>query len=506
MSRKTRIGTRAVTRRFGAVTANDAVSLSVAPGTIHAVVGENGAGKTTLMRILNGMDRPDEGTVVAEDEPVRLTGPADAARRGIGMVHQELMLVPDLTLLESLVLGREPVRRGRIDWAAARRSAERLAADSGLELEWELPAEAASVVVRQRLEILRLLYREADVLILDEPTAVLAPAQVADLLRVLRTLRDGGRTVIFISHKLREVLELADTVTVLRAGRITGTVAAADTDEGELVQLMVGEAVPPVGIDSGPGETGEALLSVNDLGARDDGGRRRLHGVSFSVRAGEIVGVAGVAGNGQDELVECLVGLRRADGGRIDLLGEEVTHASVAGRRSRGLAFIPADRRREGVALESSVLDNAIAGAQRQVELVRDGWFRRGARRRRARGIVELYDVRCGGLDAPMGSLSGGNQQKLVLGRELAGEPRVVIAAQPTRGVDVKGSAYIREQLLALRGAGAAVVLVSEELDELAALSDRIVVLADGRVTGELNGPLEDYGELGRLMTTREAA
>jgi ABC-type uncharacterized transport system ATPase subunit len=506
MAQRTRIGTRAVTRRFGPVTANDDISLSVAAGTIHAIVGENGAGKTTLMRILNGMDRPDTGTVVVGDEPVRLTGPADAARRGIGMVHQELMLVPELTLLENLVLGREPVRRGRIDWVAASRAAERLGSDTGLELEWELPAAAASVVVRQRLEILRLLYREADVLILDEPTAVLAPAQVAELLRVLRRLRDGGRTVIFISHKLGEVLELAETVTVLRAGRITGTVAAADTDEGQLVRLMVGEAVPPVGIGSGSGETGDALLSVTDLGARDDGGRPRLHGVCLSVRAGEIVGVAGVAGNGQDELVECLVGLRRADAGRIDLLDQDVTHVPVAGRRRRGLAFIPADRRREGVALECSVLDNAIAGAQRQAELVRDGWFRPGARRRRAKGIVDLYDVRSGGLDAPMASLSGGNQQKLVLGRELAGQPHVVIAAQPTRGVDVKGSAYIREQLLALRGTGAGVVLVSEELDELDALSDRIVVLADGRVAGELTGPLEDYGELGRLMTTREAA
>jgi general nucleoside transport system ATP-binding protein len=506
MSPNTRIGTRGVTRRFGAVTANDDVTLSVAPGTIHALVGENGAGKTTLMRILHGMDRPDAGTVVVDDQPVRFGSPADAARRRIGMVHQELMLVPELTLLENLVLGREPMRGGRIDWEVARAAAGELATSSGLELEWDMPAAAASVVVRQRLEILRLLYREADVLILDEPTAVLAPPQVADLLRVLRLLRDGGRTVIFISHKLREVLDLADVVTVLRGGKITGTSAAGETDEAELVQLMVGEPVAAVRVDAEAAAPGDTVLEVRDLHARDDGGRERLGGVDLEVRAGEIVGVAGVAGNGQDELIECVVGLRRPSAGAVLLGGADVTRASVAERRRRGLAFIPADRRREGVAVESSVLDNAIAGAQRQPELTREGWFRRGARRRRADGIVAGYEVRCGGLDAPAASLSGGNQQKLVLGRELAGEPRLVIAAQPTRGVDVKGAAYIREQLLALRRAGAAVLVVSEELDELAALSDRVAVLADGRVAGEVRGPVEDFGEIGRLMTAREPA
>jgi general nucleoside transport system ATP-binding protein len=505
MGPATRIGAREVTRRFGAVTANQRVSLAVAPGTIHAVVGENGAGKTTLMRILHGMDRPDDGTVVVDDRPVRFASPADGARRGIGMVHQELKLVPELTLLENLVLGREPTRAGRIDWRAARRTAEGLAEDSGLELEWGLSARTASIVARQRLEILRLLYRQADVLILDEPTSVLAPAQVAELMRVLRGLRDRGRTILFISHKLGEVLELADTITVLRGGSVTGTVSAEDTDVDKLVRLMVGAAVPPVRIAERR-DPGEVLLAVRDLSALDERGQRRLRGVSFELRSGEVVGVAGVAGNGQDELVDCLVGLRGAIGGRVELLGADVTGASVAERRRRGLAFIPADRRGEGIAVETSVLDNAIAGAQRRPELARDGWFRPGARRRRAGHIVATYEVHSDGLDAPADSLSGGNQQKLVLGRELAGDPRVVIASQPTRGVDVKGSAYIRERLLSLRARGAAVLLVSEDLDELAALSDRVAVVTDGRVAGELRGPLEDYEELGRLMTARGAS
>jgi simple sugar transport system ATP-binding protein len=500
-----RLGAREVTRRFGAVTANHHVTLGVAPGSIHAIVGENGAGKTTLMRILYGLDQPDEGTVVVDGEPVRLAGPADAARRGIGMVHQELKLVPELTMLENLVLGREPRRRGRIDWAAARERARALAGDAGVALEWDLPTERASVAARQRLEILRLLHREADVLILDEPTAVLAPAQVGELLDVLRGLRAGGRTILFISHKLREVLDLADTITVLRAGRVAGTLPAAEADPARLVSLMVGEDVPDVQIAARPAGGGRPLLRVRDLRAPDDRGRERLRGASLDVHAGEVVGVAGVAGNGQDELVEAVVGLRPVDGGEVSLDGRDVTRLPVEARRRAGLAYVPADRRRDGLSLASSVTDNAVATLRHEPDLQRWGWFRPGARRRRAAEIVERHAVRCGGLDVPAASLSGGNQQKLVLGRELAGGPRVLVASQPTRGVDVKGAADIRAELLALRERGGGVLLVSEELDELAALSDRVVVLAGGRVVGEVAGPVRDYGPLGRLMTAGSA-
>ena len=505
MAAQIRLGAREVTRRFGGVVANDRVTLSIAPGTVHAIVGENGAGKTTLMRILYGLDRPDAGTVVIDDEPVRLAGPADATRRGIGMVHQELKLVDELTLLENLVLGREPGGPGRIDWAAARARADAMAGEAGVALEWDRPAGTASVAARQRLEILRLLHREADVLILDEPTAVLAPPQVAELLGLLRGLRAGGRTIVFISHKLQEVLEIADTVTALRAGRVTGTVAAADADPASLVRLMVGEAVPEVRVRPRPAR-GAPVLEVSGLGLRDARGRQRLEDVSLAVHAGEVVGVAGVAGNGQDELVECVTGLARPTAGRISLAGADVTRLPVARRRARGLAYIPADRRRDGLSPASTVTENAIAGSQRSRELTRRGWFRRSAPEARARRVVERYAVRCPSLDAPAASLSGGNQQRLILGRELERDPRVLVAAQPTRGVDVRGAAYIRERLLDLREAGGGVLLISEELDELVALSDRIVVLAGGRVAGELTGPIEDLAELGALMTGRRAA
>lgn len=501
----TRIGTRGVIRRFGSVTASDDVTLSIAPGTIHAIIGENGAGKSTLMRMLYGMDQPDEGDVVIDDEPVRLTSPADASGRGIGMVHQELQVIPELTLLENLVLGHEPTRRGgRIDWAAARAAGETLARDVGVDLEWDLPTYAASIVVQQRLEIVRLLYREADVLILDEPTAVLAPEQVADLLRLLKRLRDGGRTIVFISHKLHEVREIADTITALRGGKVTGTVGP-ETATDDLVRLMVGEPVARVHSDR-HGEPGAPLLEARGLEASDGRGLPRLHGVDLTLHAGEIVGLAGVAGNGQDELVAGLVGLAPLTAGTISLDGRDVTRASVAKRRSAGLSFVPADRRREGIAPTASVLDNAIAGAQRRPALGRLGFFRRGSRRQHAQAIVDESNVRCGGLEVAAGNLSGGNQQKLILGRELEGQPRVLIASQPTRGVDVKGAAEIHRRLLAARDRGAAVLLVSEELDELTALSDRIVVLADGRVSGGVSGRVDDYTELGQLMTVGSAA
>ena len=501
-----RIGARDLTRRFGDVVANEDVSLAVAPGTVHAIVGENGAGKTTLMRMLYGLDRPDEGTVVVDDQPVRLSGPADATRRGIGMVHQEFQLADELTLLENLVLGREPLRRGRIAWGAARRDAVALAGETGVELDWDLPVARASVAARQRLEILRLLYREADVLILDEPTAVLAPPQVADLLALLRELRDRGRTIIFISHKLQEVLDVADVVTVLRAGRVTGSVGAAEADPATVVRMMVGTAVGDVRVPTASSPAGRVVLGVDGVTVRDPAGRDRLRDVSLHVRGGEVVGVAGVAGNGQDELVESVVGLRRTVAGRIVLDGDDITASSVGVRRDLGLGYIPADRRRDGLSPTSSVSENAIAGSQRAPDVARHGWFRRGARAQRTDRIVERYDIRCGSVRAPAQSLSGGNQQRLILGRELEREPTLLVACQPTRGVDVRGGSYIHEQLLAVRARGGAVLLVSEELDELAALSDRVVVLAGGQVAGEVAGPVRDLTELGRLMTARVAA
>lgn len=493
------IGARGLTRRFGPVIANDSVDLSVSRGTIHSIVGENGAGKSTLMRILYGLDRPDEGTVVVEGQPVKLSGPDDGLRRGIGMVHQELAVVPELTLLENLVLGQEPARGGVIDWARARRQAEQLQADTGVTLDWARRAADAPISSLQRLEILRLLYRGVDTLILDEPTAVLAPAQVEELFGLLQRLRDHGRTVIFISHKLDEVIRISEQVTVMRGGRVVQTVASRDATSTQLADWMIGGAVETVEYRA-VGQPGEAVLRVEDLATRDDRGISRLAGVSFDVRAGEILGVAGVAGNGQDELVECLVGLRRTTDGRVDLAGRKITRENVAQRRRHGLSYISADRADEGLAVGASLWDNTLAGFHRDPRFTRAGWLRFNRVANLLSRILDDYDVRRGSVSQPVRHLSGGNQQRLVVGRELEQAPNLLIAAHPTRGVDVKGIAFVHEQLLRLRNEGAGVLLISEELDELLNLADRIIVLLGGRVNGELPGDPDSRTRLGQLM------
>jgi simple sugar transport system ATP-binding protein len=497
-----RLGAQGVTRRFGRILANDTVDLSVAPGTIHGVVGENGAGKTTLMRILYGFDRPDSGRVIVDDEPVELSSPADGLARGIGMVHQEFMLVPELTLLENLVLGAEPTRGPLVDWAAARTAAARLSDDTGVELDWDRPVARSSVSARQRLEILRLLHQGVDTLILDEPTAVLAPAQVAELFRLLRSLRDNGHTIVFISHKLDEVLALADRVTVLRGGQAVATVEADSVDAGHLAELIVGAALPePTVVE--PGDRGAAVLRVGGLHAVDDRGMQRLRDVSLDVHAGEIVGVAGVSDNGQDELVECLVGLRSPTDGTITLDGTDISTAPVADRRARGLSYISADRAREGLALDASVADNVIAGAHRRAPLASWGRLRLRRVRSYVSELLSRYHVRGARPAQPARALSGGNQQRLVIGRELSRSPHLLVASQPTRGIDVAGIRFVHTRLAALRDEGCGILLVSEELDELLALSDRIVVLLRGQVVGEVSGHADQRAEVGRLMTVQ---
>jgi simple sugar transport system ATP-binding protein len=501
-----RLGAERITRAFGPVVANADVSLRVRAGSVHAVVGENGAGKSTLMRILYGLDRPDSGSVIMAGQPVVLKGPADGLVRAIGIVQQELALVPELTLLENLVLGAEPRRRFTVDWRAARGRAEELAASAGLTLPWSERAANVPVGMQQQLEILRLLYRGVDVLILDEPTAVLAPAQVEELLRLLRDLRRAGRTIVFISHKLDEVLAIADEITVMRGGRTVGTVAAASVDRTRLAELIVGERVPTT-IFVPSSRVGAAALDVCDLSVDDDRGNRRLDSVTLTVRAGEIVGVAGVAGNGQDELVDCLVGLRRCTAGNVRLAPGaasgrdgfvDITAASVGQRRRLGLAYVSADRTGEGLALRASLRDNVLAGFHRG-RVSRYGWLRRRAVTNFVRDVLDRFSVRHSAPDDEVGTLSGGNQQRLVIGRELAHDPVLLVASQPTRGVDIRGIAQIHEVVRGLRDAGKAVLLVSEELDELQALSDRIVVLYRGRIVGEVAGGA-DRVLLGRLM------
>lgn len=492
-----RIGARGVSRSFGPVRANVDVTLSVRPGTVHAVVGENGAGKSTLMRILYGLDQPDSGHVVIDDEEIALTSPRAAIARRIGLVQQELAIIPELSLLENLVLGEEPVRFGRIDWATALRRAEELSASVGVDIDWKAGAALTSIAIQQQVEILRLVYRGADVLILDEPTAVLAPAQAEELLRLLSSLRDAGRTVIFISHKLDEVVGVADHITVLRSGRTITEIARGEIDREGLAALIVGDSeVAERSVSRGnPGET---VLVVEGVSAKDDRAVLRLDDVSFEVRSGEILGVAAVAGNGQEELAEVLIGIRGAASGDIRLDGASIGRASIRKRRLAGLGYVSADRKHEGLALGLSLADNSIATPALH-GLARGGWL--GPRRvaERVKEVLDRAAVRYGSSSDPASSLSGGNQQRVVLGRETIGNPRVLVASQPTRGVDVRGIGYIHELLRRARDEGAAIVLFSEELDELRELSDRIVVLHRGQVAGMLPGEAS-RSEIGALM------
>ncbi len=494
-----RLGARGVTRRFGALVANDGVDFQAARGSIHAIVGGNGAGKSTLMRILQGMDRPDEGMVIVDGKPTVFLGPADAFEKGVGMVHQEFMLVPGLTLLENLVLAREPTGAlGTIDAKAALAAARKLEQQAGVKLDWDTPEEDAPVHVRQIVEILRLLYRGADVLILDEPTAVLAPAQVRELIALLKKLREEGRTILFISHKLDEVLALADHITVLRNGKVVASLPRSETSKGQLAELMIGEILAKT--QARPSAAGEPVLSVTSLTASDARGRVGLTDFSLDVRKGEIVGIAGIAGNGQDELAAALTGLGRVTAGTIKLGGIDISRMALSERRAAGLSYLSPDRAAEGLCLSAPIADNAIAGHHRRPDLCKGGVLRRGAIREHVETLLDRYLVKRASSALPARSLSGGNQQKVAVARELDGSPKFLLACQPTRGVDIRGIAFIHQCLIDFRDRGGAVLLVSEELDELITLSDRIIVLYDGKVTGEVTRDSAGIEAIGRMM------
>ena len=504
------LGAAGLSKSYGAVRANRGVDLAAAPGEIHAIVGENGAGKSTLMRLLQGLEQPDEGSVIVDDERVRLAGPADALARGIGMVHQEFTLAPSLTLLENLVIGSEPSGRGgplaRVDWRAAEREGEALAARIGARIDWRRGTAGAPVHVQQFVEILRLLRRGSRVVILDEPTAVLAPPQVEALFDLLRRLRERGTTILFISHKLREVAALADRVTVLRRGMVVLSGAMAELSADRIAAAIMGVEGGPGTDIAGGGQAegahrglrhtaGAVVLRVEGLTASVVERSHPLHDVSLEVHAGEIVGLAGVAGNGQGELMEALCGLRPARG-RVTLAGRRLDGLPTAARRAAGMGYVGPDRRHEGLALEASVELNAVAGELRRPPIARGPWVSRRALRRVAAGRLDALGVRRGGPGDPAVSLSGGNQQRLVFAREIAGAPPLLLVSQPTRGVDLGGIAAIHALLRDTRARGGAVLLASEELDEIEALADRILVMAGGRIVGAA----EDRGEIGRLM------
>jgi general nucleoside transport system ATP-binding protein len=499
---------RDITKRFPGIVADDHVDFDLRDGEVHALLGENGAGKSTLMNIVYGLYHADEGEIRVNDEPVRIHSPKDAISRGIGMVHQHFMLIPVMTVAENIVLGNEPTKAGNIlDYGAARKRVADLSRQFGFAIEPDARVENIGVGQQQRVEILKALYRHADILILDEPTAVLTPQEANELFEILRTLTREGLSIIFISHKLNEVLEIADRITVLRRGKKVDTVPRAGATEERLARMMVGREVL-LRVDKPPATPGEPLLKVDDLHVLGELGLGAVNGVSFDVRRGEIVGLAGVDGNGQSELVEALSGLRKVEAGTVRLAGRDVTGASAHDVLHRGLGHIPEDRQRRGLVLNFSLAENLALHDYDAEPNARFGWLFPRRLVQRARGILRQFDVRGGGPQTLASALSGGNQQKVVVGRELSRDPQVLLAAQPTRGLDVGAIEFVHRRLVEARNGDAAVLLVSLELDEILSLSDRILVIYEGRIAGEYPPDVSEE-ELGLAMTggrSKEAA
>ncbi|QKY18119.1 ABC transporter ATP-binding protein [Halorubrum sp. CBA1229] len=490
-----------ITKRFPGVVANDDVDLEVERGTVHALLGENGAGKTTLMNVLYGLYEPTSGVVRLDGEPREFGSPRDAIDAGIGMIHQHFMLVDPMTVTENITLGNEPRKWGglAVDRSGAREAVVELADRYGFDVDPDARIEDVSVGEQQRVEILKALYRGADTLILDEPTAVLTPQEVDELFGVLDELTAQGKTIIFITHKLGEAMRAADDISVLRDGRKVGTVDADATTQEELAELMVGREVL-MEIDRGAAEAGEVVASASDVVVEDDRGVRAVDGVSFEVRAGEVFGIAGVDGNGQSELVEAVTGLRTPDGGEIRFVGEDVTTASRRQRIDAGMAYIPEDRQERGLVMEFDLVENGLLGSQHGSELASNGRIDWSKTRGHAESIIDEYDIRPPDADAGAESLSGGNQQKFIVGREFERDPELVVASHPTRGVDVGSIEFIHERLLELRRQGVAILLVSSKLEEVQGLSDRLAVAYEGEFVDVVDPDETTEEELGLLM------
>jgi ABC-type uncharacterized transport system ATPase subunit len=491
---------RGVTKRFPGVLANDQIDFDLRRGEVHALLGENGAGKSTLMNVVYGLYKADGGEILINGKPVVLHSSSDAIRQGIGMVHQHFMLIPVMTVAENIVLGTEPTSAGvLLDRSAADNRVREIARRFNFAVDPDARIQNISVGQQQRVEILKALYRHAEILILDEPTAVLTPQEASDLFEILRSLTLGGMSVIFISHKLHEVLAIADRITVLRRGKRIDTVPREGATEESLARMMVGREVL-LHVEKKPADPGETLLEVDGLEVDDDRGLPAVRDVGFTVRAGEIVGIAGVDGNGQTELIEALTGLRKAKSGRITIGGKDVSHESARERLDEGLGHIPEDRLRRGIILEFSLAENLSLHDYRREPNSRFGWLWPSRMVAAARRLIAEFDVRGGRPTSRAAELSGGNQQKLVVAREVERDPRLLIAAQPTRGLDVGAIAFLHQRLVAERDEGRAILLVSLELDEIMSLSDRILVVYEGRVVGEY-GPDVDEETLGIAMT-----
>jgi simple sugar transport system ATP-binding protein len=501
---------RNISKRFGAVLANDHLNITIPSGTIHAIVGENGAGKSTAMRIAYGFYRADSGDILVDDQVQDIRAPLDAIALGIGMVHQHFMLVQPMTVAENIVLGAEPGTAVSLSLREAGAAIRQLSEEFGLSVDPEAIVEDLSVGQQQRVELMKALYRRAELLILDEPTAVLTPQEVEEFFAILRRMRAQGKTVVIITHKLSEVLAISDQVTIMRDGRVVGNVRTSETSAAELARLMVGRDVL-LRVEKRPAHPGESILDVRNLTVTARDGRRRLDGLSFQVRAGEIVGVAGVEGNGQTELIEAVAGLVASGhvSGNLTVRGTDIRHLDARRRREAGIAHVPEDRHRRGLVLGFTVEENVILGGHDRPPAVRHpggALLDAAAIRRQAQLVIRDFDVRPADSTLPAQALSGGNQQKLIIGREFERQPDLLLIAQPTRGVDIGAIEFIHRKIVAMRDAGCAVLLVSAELEEITALADRVLVLHNGRIAGEVDPSQVSLGHIGLLMTGGHAS
>src|ERR687885_1011038 len=490
---------RDITKRFGDVLANDHINIRVETGTIHAIVGENGAGKSTAMRIAYGFYTADSGEIVVDGEPRTIQTPHDAIRLGVGMVHQHFMLVDTMTVAENIVLGAEPGTAVSVDLRKAAREIRALSDEFRLSVDPDALIQDLSVGQQQRVELLKALYRHARLLILDEPTAVLTPQEVEEFFAILRRMREQGKTVIIITHKLSEVLAISDDVTVMRDGRVVGRVKTSETNAAELARMMVGRDVL-LRVEKPDAKPGETVLSVKRLSVTVPGGERGLRDVSFDVRAGEVVGIAGVEGNGQTELIEALAGLVPAArvGGNVEFAGRDITHAGARERYELGIAHVPEDRHRRGLLLDFDLAENSILGVHyRRPAVSFSPLLDLKGIRERALEVIRDFDVRPANPDLPARALSVGNQQKLIIGREFELRPKLMLVSQPTRGVDIGAIEFIHRQLVGLRDAGCAVLLVSAELEEVTALADRLLIIHDGEIAGEVDPATTGVEEIG---------
>lgn len=491
---------RAITKQFPGVLANDHIDLTLNQGEIHALLGENGAGKSTLMNVLYGLYRPDEGEIVVRGKTVNILGPGDAIAQGIGMVHQHFMLIPVFTVTENVMLGDESIKnRVVLDRKLVASKIRDLSVKYGLEVNPNDYIGNLSVGIQQRVEIIKLLYRDAHILILDEPTAVLTPQEVQDLFVVLRNLKAQGNSIIFITHKLKEVLELADRITVLRLGKVVGSADPRNTDSAELARMMVGRSVI-LSVDKEPAKPRDVILNVENLVVMDERQHIMVNGVSFQVRAGEVLGIAGVQGNGQTELADALTGLRTVQSGRVTILDQDTTHATPRRISELDVAHVPEDRQEDGLVLNFPVEDNLVLNEYYRPPFAKGLVINRAAIEQAALERVKEYDVRTPSIYVNTSTLSGGNQQKVIVAREFSRDIKLLIASQPTRGLDVGSIEYIHKRIIEKRDQGAAVLLISNELDEILSLSDRIAVMFKGQIIDTINADDADKQALGLLM------